>query len=449
MQELKSKYGLVTAISMVAGIVIGSGIFFKADDVLVLTNGSVPKALFAWFLGAIAMIFGTLVFGEYAQRISKSNGIVDYVEEAYGELAGYLVGWFKWLLYTSPLTAILGWVSANFTVSLYKEVFGKEINVWVIATIYVLLVYAMNYFAPILAGKFQVTTTFIKLIPIVAIAAIGVIFGVGSGTISGESVNVGADVASRGGFFGAVVATAFAYEGWVCAMTINKEIKDSKRNMPLALLYGSIIVFLAYVLYFMGLNFLLPASEIINSGNSAVYVAISNLFGNVGGTILTGFIVISCLGTFNGLALSNIREPHSLAIRGRGIAPKIMSKVNPKTNMPTSATIASLVATLIYLGLWYMSLNNVFGTFISIDEIPIVSIYIVHLSLYIWYIRKFSDLSFVKRYVVPGLAIIGAAVILYGGITNKSIGLYLLITLVLTVSGLLFYKKDADFGSES
>jgi APA family basic amino acid/polyamine antiporter len=82
---LEKKYGLFTAIAMVVGVVIGSGVFFKADDVLKMTNGNLILALLAWGIGAFSMIFGALVFAEFAQRIEKSNGIVDYSEMAYGE----------------------------------------------------------------------------------------------------------------------------------------------------------------------------------------------------------------------------------------------------------------------------------------------------------------------------------------------------------------------------
>ena len=75
--ELDKRYGLMTAIAMVVGVVIGSGVFFKADDVLRLTGGNLAIALLAWALGAFSMIFGALVFAEFAQRIEKSNGIVD------------------------------------------------------------------------------------------------------------------------------------------------------------------------------------------------------------------------------------------------------------------------------------------------------------------------------------------------------------------------------------
>lgn len=77
---LEKKYGLWTTVSMVIGIVIGSGVFFKADNILMASGGNVKTALLAWLVGAISMIFGALVFAECANRFERSNGIVDYAE---------------------------------------------------------------------------------------------------------------------------------------------------------------------------------------------------------------------------------------------------------------------------------------------------------------------------------------------------------------------------------
>ncbi len=440
MEKLKEKYGLTTAMSVVFGTVVGSGIFFKADDVLSLTGGNILKSVLAWVLGAIAMIFGALVFGEYAQRMELSNGLVDYFEKTYGDLPAYLVGWFKWLAYLSPLTAILSWVSALYTLLL----FGKPTDtmlIWELAFLYILVFYAINHFAPIIGGKLQVSTTFIKLVPILFVAIAGVIYGISSGVLS-DSISAATPLPMKGNsFFSAVVATAFAYEGWICATSINSEIRDSKRNLPKALIYGTLAVFLAYVLYFIGITSVLPVETIVEQGDGAVSTAMTQLIGSTGGTILNAFVVISCLGTFNGLVMTGMRDPYSMAIRGRGIAPKLISKVSKKTDMPVYSTLLSLIATVLYLVMWYCSLNNVFGTYIGLDEIPIVSIYVVYILLYVAYMKEFKDLSFAKRYIIPIMAILGSCVILYGGITNASIGIYLLISIGLTLVGGLFYKK--------
>lgn len=443
MEALNKKYGLWTSIAMVVGVVIGSGVFFKADDVLTLTNGNIIIALIAWFIGAISMIFGALVFAEYAQRIEKANGIVDYSEEAYGKKFGYLVGWFKGILYYSPLSAILAWVAAMYTLTLFgSSNAANSTETWIIAITYMVLTYLMNYYAPVIAGKFQVTTMIIKLIPLLLIAVIGSISGIANGIMIDNFASAAKEIGSGiGSWTSAVVATAFAYEGWIVATTINSEIKDAKKTLPRALTIGTIVVFIVYVIYFLGVTGVLTTDRILSEGDNAVSIVSNSLFGNFAGTMLTAFVVISCLGTLNGLVISCIRVPYSLAIRNNGPLPRLLSRVNKKSNMPTFSVIYAFIISITYIILWYGSLNNWFGQYIGLDEIPIVLIYGLYIFLYIWYMKNFKDLNIWKRFVVPTLAIIGSLIILYGGISNPSIGVYLAISLIVIFLGLIFYRK--------
>lgn len=444
MDALIKRYGLWTAIAMVVGVVIGSGVFFKADDVLALTNGNLIYALLAWVIGAISMIFGALVFAEFAHRIERSNGIVDYSEEAYGKKFGYLVGWFQGVLYYTPLSAILAWVAAMYTLVLFgANSPDNSPMTWILAAVYMVFGYLLNYFAPVLAGRFQVATTVIKLIPLILIAVVGSVSGLFNGVMFENFTSAAKNIGSSSGTLAsAVVATAFAYEGWIVATTINNEIRDAKKNLPKALIIGSIIVLIVYIIYFLGISGVLSTTKIVQEGNNAISLAANSLFGGVSAVILTAFVVVSCLGTLNGLIISNIRMPFSLAIRNQGPLPKLLSRVNAKTNMPPYATLYAFLLSAIYSLLWYGSLNNWFGRYIGLDEIPIVLIYGLYIFLYIWYMKSFTDLGKWKRYGRPILAVMGSLIILYGGISNPSIGIYLVISVLMILFGLIFYKKD-------
>lgn len=443
MQTLEKKYGLWTSIAMVVGVVIGSGIFFKADDVLTLTKGNLIIALIAWVLGAVAMIFGSLVIAEFAHRIEKSNGLVDYYEVAYGKRFGYLMGWFNGTVYYSPLSAILAWIASLYTLVIFGvEQPAKSTLIWILAFAYMTVAYLLNYFAPKLSGKFQVTTTVIKLIPLGLIAIVGTVFGLKNGIMVDNFVTASQTVGSGiGSLASAVVATAFAYDGWIAAVTINNEIKDAKKNLPRALALGAFIVLIVYVAYFLGIAGILDTSSIIEQGDNAVNVAANNIFGGLAGGLLSVFVVISCLGTLNGLVIACIRMPFSLAIRGQGPMPKILARVSSNTDMPTYSVIYAYILSCLYLTIWYGSLNNWFGRYIGIDEIPIVLIYGLYIFLYIWYMKNFKDLNPWKRFGVPSLAILGSLIIVYGGITNPSIGIYLIISVLIILFGLLFYRE--------
>ncbi len=385
---------------MVIGIVIGSGVFFKADNILITSGGNVKVALLAWLVGAMSMIFGSLVFAECANRFEKSNGIVDYAEGMISEKFAYLIGWFNGIIYYPAIAAVLAWASGNYTAIL----FNKDGNfVWIMALIYMIGIYILNYLSPILSGKFQVASTAIKLIPLMIIAIIGILQGLNS-RILVDNFSITSTINDNGsGFAAAVLGAAFAYEGWIIATTINGEIKDAKKTLPKALVFGSLAIVIIYILYFLGIVGMMPTETIMKQGDNTVNMAARTVFGNFGASILTVFIIVSCLGTLNGLILGGSRSFYSLAIRNQGVKPEIFSKLNSKTNIPTNSTIANFVLVCIYLLIWFMNFKGLFPNkiFIDISELPIALIYGIYIVIYIAYMLKMKDLSCVKRFIIP------------------------------------------------
>ncbi|WP_434290687.1 APC family permease [Clostridium botulinum] len=437
---LEKKYGLWTTVSMVIGIVIGSGVFFKADNILMASGGNVKTALLAWLVGAISMIFGALVFAECANRFERSNGIVDYAEGMLSEKFAYLIGWFNGIIYYPAIAAVLAWAAGNYTAIL----FNKDGNfVWIMAAIYMIGIYILNYISPILSGKFQIASTAIKLVPLMIIAILGIFQGLHNGILIENFSKVSIISDSGSGFAAAVLGAAFAYEGWIIATTINGEIKDAKNTLPKALVFGSLVIVIIYILYFLGIVGMIPTETILKQGDNTVNVAARTVFGNFGASILTIFIIVSCLGTLNGLILGGSRSFYSLAIRGQGIKPEAFSKLNSKTNIPTNSTIANFILICIYLVVWYMNFKGLFPNklFIDISELPIALIYGIYIIIYIAYMMKMKDLSFIKRFVIPSLALMGALIVVYGGLSKTSVIIDLGISVFVFLSGLLFYNK--------
>lgn len=97
MESLKKKYGLFTAVCMVVGIVIGSGIFFKAKDVLAAANGNAAYSILAWLISGLAMVFIATSFAVLATKYEKVNGAVDYAEAICGKKYAYYVGWLVYV----------------------------------------------------------------------------------------------------------------------------------------------------------------------------------------------------------------------------------------------------------------------------------------------------------------------------------------------------------------
>ena len=144
---LQKKYGLLTAIAMVIGIVIGSGVFFKAEKVLTATGGDLPLGIMAWGIGGLIMIICAYVFATMATRYEKVNGVVDYAEVTLGSKYGYFLGWFMAAIYYPTLTSVLAWVSARYAcVLLGWSIVGSE--AMTISCFFLLASYAVNALSP-------------------------------------------------------------------------------------------------------------------------------------------------------------------------------------------------------------------------------------------------------------------------------------------------------------
>ena len=121
--KLERKYGLFTAICMVVGIVIGSGVFFKAQTILEKTEGNMPLGILAWVIGGIIMMVCLLTFSFMGQKYERVNGLVDYAEATVGPRYGYFMGWFSATIYFPAMTSVLAWVSARYTLVFITSAF--------------------------------------------------------------------------------------------------------------------------------------------------------------------------------------------------------------------------------------------------------------------------------------------------------------------------------------
>jgi len=446
--KLHKKYGLITAIAMVVGIVIGSGVFFKAEKVLTATGGNLSLGILAWVIGGIIMISCAYTFAVMATKYEKVNGIVDYAEAAMGEKYGYYVGWFMAIIYYPTLTSVLAWVSARYTcVLLGFPITGGECMT--IACLYLIGSYALNALSPVLSGKFLVSTTVIKLIPLILMAIIGTIVGIHSGMTMINFTTVVKKVNTANALFTAVVATAFAYEGWIIATSINAELKDAKKNLPLALVGGTFIIMVVYILYYIGLAGAVTNEVMMKGGEAGAKLAFQRIFSSAGGTIVFVFVIISCLGTLNGLMLGCTRGIYSLAARGLGPKPRIFKQIDSETNMPTNSSILGLLLCGIWL-LYFYGANltdpskSWFGFFcFDSSELPIVTIYALYIPIFIMIMKKEKDLSLFKRFIMPTISLAGCLFMIIAACFSHGIAVvaYLIIFAVIMAIGTLFSNK--------
>ena len=403
-EQLTKKYGLPTAIAMVIGIVIGSGIFFKAEKILTATGGDLKIGILAWLLGGCIAIASACAFAVMATRYEKVGGVVDYAEATVGGNYAYYLGWFMAAVYFPCLTSTLCWVSARYTCVLlgYDILSGPCLA---ITMFYMVLVYFMNATAPKLAGKFQVSLTVIKLVPILLMAVIGTAAGLRSGLIVENFTATAAADAAENPLFAALAATSFAYEGWVIATTINAEIKNAKRNLPLALVFGVGAIMLIYLFYYVGIAGAVPNSVMMENGEQGARIAFATIFGPVAGTGLFVFVVLSCLGTCNGLMMACTRGFYS------------------------------------YFG----TLLNELGPFrFDSSELPVITLYAMYIPIYLLFMKKARDERPFRRFVLPTLALIGAAFMILAAVFSYKMDCvyYLLVYAVAMALGWLLDRKN-------
>ena len=429
MEKLQRRYGLVTAICMVVGTVIGSGVFFKAQDVLNKTGGNTLLGIVAWVVTGLIMIICSAQFAVMATKYEKVSGVVDYAEATCGKSYAYYLAWFLVNLYFPGMTSVLSWVSARYL----GVLFGWTMNspeVLCLAGFFLIANYTLNALSPKLAGKFQVGATVIKLIPIVLMAIIGTMAGLFNGTLPHNFTTIvdATGVGRDGGLFAAIVATVFAYEGWIVATSINAELKNPKKNLPLALVLGAFIVVIAYVLYYIGVAGGAKNEVLMSQGAT---VAFSNVFGTVGGALLNVCIVVSCLGTLNGLMVGATRGMYAIAARNEGPAPKMFSQIDKESNMATNSSVWGLFICALWL-VYFYGANIVtidipgaevtakaswFGIF-SFDssELPIVTIYAMYIPMFISWIIKEKDLNVFKRFILPIASIIACVFMVFAAV---------------------------------
>ena len=443
--KLTVKYGLPTAIAMVVGIVIGSGVFFKAEKILLATGGNLPLGILAWIIGGAIMVVCAYAFSIMATKHAFVSGVVDYAEVSCGKKYGYMLGWFMATIYYPSLTSVLAWVSARYLcVIIGFDIVGPQCMV--ISMFFLVAAFAMNALSPVLAGKFQVSTTIIKLIPLALMAVIGTIVGLKNGMTVQNFTTIVTPVSTGNALFTAVVATSFAYEGWIVATSINAELKDAKKNLPLALIIGTLIVAAVYICYYIGLAGGVSNEVMMAGGETGAKLAFQAVFSNVGASALFVVIVISCLGTLNGLMMGCTRGFYALAARGEGPAPEKFRQIDPTSNMPTNSSIIGLFFAAFWLMYFYGANLTApwFGPFcFDTSELPIVTLYAAYIPIF-WHITRDSALSFGKRVIAPLLAICGCIFMVVAACFAHRVAVvyYIIIFAIISLIGASYMKPS-------
>lgn len=437
----QKKYGLFTAITMVVGIVIGSGIFFKSDNILKFTGGSIILGVVVFVIAAVGIIFGSLTISELSSRTSDAGGLIAYTEKFIGKKVACSIGWFQTFIYYPALSAVVAWVVGIYICILFNLESTLELQI-LIGSAYMVFSYLLNTLSAKLGGYFQNVATVIKVIPLFFIAVAGLIFGDVSNFLAPNNFE---QVTTSFGWIAALGPIAFSFDGWIVASSISHEVKNAKRNLPLAYTIGPLFILFIYVLYFVGISIYIGPDQIIALGDAHVSVAANNLLGAFGAKIVIIFVIISVMGTVNGLVLGSIRMPYLLSMRN--MLNKSVEKTNAKFDVPVKSAIIAFVCSCFWMVGHYITQKYNFFVNSDISEGFIVISYVIYIILYVkvLILHKKGEIKGIFRGVInPILATIGSFFILYSGFQNASFYFYIVVSFIVMGISLLYMRKKND-----
>ncbi|ERK57696.1 putative serine/threonine exchanger SteT [Gemella bergeri ATCC 700627] len=433
MNDLKKDIGFFGAFSTVVGVVIGSGVFFKAA-VIYKTTGNVSLGLLAWILAGIISICAGLTTAELAAAIPETGGMIVWVERAYGKTMSYLLGWAQAVIYYPASIAAASAIFATQFTNLFH--IDKKYSI-LVGACGAATVTCLNLLGSKASGRIQTVATICKLIPIITIIVFGLLqpnpttveflpTGSGNSSLGGASLSaVGA----------ALLAAMYGYDGWINVGTVAGEMKDPKRDLPRAILYGLLVITAIYLLINVAYLMTMPMEQIAGNGNVPNDVA-TKLFGSYGGKIITIGIMISVYGTMNGFTMTAIRVPYAMAMKDQIPFKNIWIKLN-SFSIPYVSALVTLVLTIAMMFT---------GEFDTLTDFLLFTIWIFFiLTFFAVFVLRKKEPELPRPYkvplypIIPIIAIVGGAYIVIAAIITQ---FTLAVSgVALTLAGLIFYTE--------
>jgi len=345
MSSLKKEIGLFGGISILAGIMIGSGIFVFGSLVLVQVGYAIGLSLLAWLIGGIITLFSGLTYAELGTMFPETGGYYVYLKKAYGSKVAFLSGITSFVLSSNGSIALLALVFAE----ILSYVIPIANYVKLIAALLIVTLSIINYFGVKAGAIVQKVFLVMKIIPIFAIILIGLFMGTESVNLTFTPVN---DVSffkilSMIGF--GVVATLWAYEGWTNLNTVAGEMKNVKRDLPRALVISIGAVTVIYVIFIFALYRIIPYADLLASNASSNFTigAMMTLFGETGMLVVFIAVMISIFGALNGSVMVFPRVYYAMAQDKTFF--KSFGKLDKKYNTPFVSIIGSGLMAIILL----------------------------------------------------------------------------------------------------
>ncbi len=332
MSELKQKLSLYGLTMIAIGACIGSGIFLTPNEV----THHVPHRsliLWIWLIGGVISIFGALTFAELGSRFPKSGGVYVYLKEAYGDIAGFLYGWVILLVVNTGALAALSIAMVDF-LGLFINI-GASYQLYLAAGLIILLT-TINIFGVKISEYLANLFTGAKLLAILLIIILALALTTNAemlGQIEIQEDRIPKSMFSA--FFAALIGVFWSFGGWHHTSYLSGEAKRAKRNIPLAMILGTSIVTIAYLLANYAYMQALPLSEIAASKRVAGDALEALIPG--AGKYVAILVIISITGT---VAIYTMSAPRIyFAMAKDTIFFPFLSKTHAKFKTPVNAML--------------------------------------------------------------------------------------------------------------
>ena len=327
--ELRRDLGLWSALALVVGTVIGSGIF-RVPQAMVLSVGSVKMVFLVWIVGGILSLAGALTYAELSAAMPGAGGEYVYLTEAWGPMWGFLYGWTQMWVAKSGSIATLATAFFEYTAHFFPQfevvwfaVAGLQVKYGqVFALVLILVLGLINYVGVKIGAGVQIAVTALKVALIGGIIAMGLFFG---HQATGGAISTTAPLAS--GFVAALVAALWAYDGWNNVGMVASEIKNPQRNLPLALIGGTLAVVGIYLLANWAYFRILTPAE-VGAHKLVAAEMMMRVSGPAGAAAVSIAAMISIFSALNGSILTGARVPYAAA--RDGLFFKAAARVHPQ-----------------------------------------------------------------------------------------------------------------------
>ncbi len=386
--ELVRGLGLVAAIMLVAGSMIGSGIFRKPSSIAEQLM-SPELMILVWVGAGLITLIGAAINAEISSILPSTGGQFIYFKEMYGKFTAYLYGWSVLAVIQTGSQAAIAYAFVEYVgyfikfpelpkfftdMHFYLPAIGEiyplvNFGTKFIAILVILFLTAVNYVGVIFGGGVQTFVTFVKIGTILILSFL--LFFFGQGSLSNVYHNFALEPQVSGNLIsmiGLALAGAFwAYDGWNNLTFVSGEVKNAQKNVSLGLLFGTLIVIGVYVIINLAYLYVMPIEEIAKSPLVAASAA-EKIFGSSGGSIVSIAVIISTFGALNGSILATARVQYAMSenklfFRGLG-------KIHPKYNTPH--------VSLVVQGIW-SSILVLSGSFDTITDYVIFASWLFYM----------------------------------------------------------------------